>query len=537
MKARLLSRVLLVATAVALALSLSGASREATATDWCAGGVCQEWVDFYDSPEEANPLENHDKARALAVDGAGNVYVTGYTSWVGGYYPQKTLKLDALGVKQSWTPPTGARADDVDAAADIAVDASGNVYVTGLGYNQLPMPPYTFYFHWVTGKGNASGATEWSEIYAPNVDTLSAPAALAVDGAGNVYVTGYSFGVASYDYTTVKYNASGVQQWASRYNGPGNSGDYAAALAVDGSGNAYVTGYSTGSDTGYDYATVKYNASGVEQWAIRYGGSGDDRAQDLAVDGAGNVYVTGYRFFSVPKMDDYVTIKYNASGIPQWTTPYHASMTDRPSSLALDQSGNVYVTGYTFQSGEGNNYTTVKYNSGGTQQWAATYNGPVNGDDQAQEVAVDSSGNVYVTGYSHGGPAYDYATVKYNASGVQQWEARYDDPAFSDDRAQDLAVDGAGNVYVTGFARGSRGNYDYATVKYSQAPAPTPNPAVGGIAELPVLPGASAGEAGARRDGSGWSAGGYAALAGGLAAVALFIAGGGWYARRRWRAG
>jgi len=89
--------------------------------------------------------------------------------------------------------------------------------------------------------------------------------ALAVDGAGNVYVTGYSLGLGlgGADYETVKYDASGVKQWLARYNGPGNGHDEPSALAVDGSGNIYVTGTSNGGVTaGDDYLTVKYNASG-----------------------------------------------------------------------------------------------------------------------------------------------------------------------------------------------------------------------------------------------------------------------------------
>jgi len=92
--------------------------------------------------------------------------------------------------------------------------------------------------------------------------------AVAVDGSGNVYVTGYSRGSStSDDYATVKYNASGIQQWVARYNGPANvnANDRATTLAVDAAGNVYVTGYSRGSGTSDDYATIKYNASGIEQ--------------------------------------------------------------------------------------------------------------------------------------------------------------------------------------------------------------------------------------------------------------------------------
>ena len=110
-------------------------------------------------------------------------------------------------------------------------------------------------------------------------------------------MTGYSTGLkTSYDYTTIKYNAFGLQQWVARYDGSGNSDDRATALAVDTTGNVYVTGYSQDSSTSYDYATIKYNAFGVRQWITRYDGQGNsyDYAIALAVNAAKNVYVTGY---------------------------------------------------------------------------------------------------------------------------------------------------------------------------------------------------------------------------------------------------
>ena len=112
-----------------------------------------------------------------------------------------------------------------------------------------------------------------------------------------MYVTGMSYGSGTaYDYATIKYNSSGDTMWVRRYNGPGNSDDEATAIAVDGSGNVYVTGYSDGSGTCYDYATIKYNSSGDTMWVRRYNGPGNsnDEANAIAVDGSGNVYVTGY---------------------------------------------------------------------------------------------------------------------------------------------------------------------------------------------------------------------------------------------------
>lgn len=96
---------------------------------------------------------------------------------------------------------------------------------------------------------------------------------VAVDDSGNVFVTGQSAGIGSnYDYATIKYNSSGIQQWVQRYNGPGNSTDNAYAIALDPSGNVYVTGRSWGVGTTFDYATIKYNSSGTQQWVQRYNG-------------------------------------------------------------------------------------------------------------------------------------------------------------------------------------------------------------------------------------------------------------------------
>ena len=127
-----------------------------------------------------------------------------------------------------------------------------------------------------------------------NYDEASA---MAVDGSGNVYVTGISRGDGtSEDYATIKYYPDGDTAWVRRYNGPSNLDDWASAIAVDGSGNIYVTGqsYWSGTDFDYDYATIKYYANGDTAWVRRYGGPGNlyDWAYAIAVDGSGNVYVT-----------------------------------------------------------------------------------------------------------------------------------------------------------------------------------------------------------------------------------------------------
>ena len=117
--------------------------------------------------------------------------------------------------------------------------------------------------------------------------------------------------VGHYDFATVKYYPNGDTAWVRRYNGPGNGDDYARSIVIDGCSNVYVTGGSWGSGTDYDYATIKYYPNGDIAWVTRYNGPGDstDWAFAIAVDDLGNVYVTGSSYGSLTDQD-YATIKY-----------------------------------------------------------------------------------------------------------------------------------------------------------------------------------------------------------------------------------
>jgi len=336
----------------------------------------------------------------------------------------------------------------------------------------------------IAGAAYGQVVEEWVTRYDGPTSDNDHAWAIAVDGTGNVYVTGSSYGSGTeddVDYATVKYNPSGVQQWVAEYDGTASNRDYAYAIAIDDAGNVYVTGQSEGSGTYFDYATVKYNSSGVKQWAARYAGtvSGWDGAWDIAVDDACNVYVTG------SSDGNYATVKYNPSGVQQWVARYDgpANEEDYAYAMTIDDADNVYVTGRSCASETYFDYATVKYNSSGVEQWVARYDAPLSSEDGAYAIAVDGAGNVYVTGESWGLETFgDYATVKYSSSGDQEWVARYDGPAsdWDYDYARAIAIDDAGNIYVTGESGGSGTGLDYATIKYSQGPsvaeAPEPSP-------------------------------------------------------------
>ena len=473
------------------------------AAKYSAAGV-ELWTARYNGEGKGNDLPS-----AIKVDAGGNVYVTGASIGLGTRWDYTTIKYNAAGIQQ-WVARYNGPGNSDDYATALGVDASGNVYVAGQSAaDSTYVQDSSYNDDYAIVKYNASGAQQWVARYNGTANSTDQATALALDGVGNIYVTGYSFGSGTfYDYVTIKYNTFGIQQWIARHNGPGNSSDFANAIGVDGSGNVYVTGSSFVSD---DYATIKYNSAGVEQWVARYNGPGNDLdiATALAVDNSGNVLVTG-RSWDTGTFYDYATIKYNSAGVEQWVARYNgpgnpsdfvnalaadgsgnvyvtgssgtikynssgvqqwrASSPGFTNVLAIDGSGNVHVTGPGFSSGTGNDFVTIKYNSLGAQQWVASYNGSGNSSDFATALAVDGAGNIYVTGQSFGtSTSFDYATIKYNSAGIQQWVARYNGPGNSLDVATALAVDGSGNLYVTGYSFGSGTSSDYTTIKYNSA--------------------------------------------------------------------
>lgn len=326
----------------------------------------------------------------------------------------------------------------------------------------------------------ASVGPEWISRYNGTANSSDWGYALLTDAAGNVYVTGYSTGSGTgRDYRTIKYDPNGTALWTSSYNGSVNGGDYSYAIALDGAGNVYVTGRADfGGTTLSDIVTIKYNSAGVQQWASRYNGPGNgvDEGKCIYVDASGNVYVGGKAFTS--NSYDYVAVKYNSAGVEQWSATYNGpgNNEDVVNSMAVDNSSNVILAGSSIGSNSGSDFTIVKFNSEGTQSWVKRYNGEANGGDVAVSVKVDADGNIFAAGYSDRGGSlkYDIVTAKYDAAGNQQYMQYYNgNSGPADNFATAMVIDQNSNIYVTGASISSSSVRDsnYVTLKYNSSGA------------------------------------------------------------------
>jgi hypothetical protein len=423
--------------------------------------VTQQWVQTYSYCNTCSNPTN--EAQSVGIDIKENVYVGGYSSQADNDMNWAVVKYSSTGT-QLWAARYGGAAGGFDALYDMKVDfKTGNVYATGKSIESGTQPVYT------TIKYNTNGVRQWVAHYGDSNGAATADA-IAIDPSGNSYVTGWSYEGGNTLIATVKYNSSGAQQWVARYSlyslGGGDHLIESAGgtdLVVDGNGNVYVAGY-----TGSQIVTIKYNSQGVEQWHSVYGGS-TGFPEGIALDPAGSVYVTGASTVN-SNAHGYLTIKYDTAGNQMWVSTYEGPGNGPDASRAIVYdpiTNSVVVTGGSFDSANTATYLTIKYNvtSGGTI-WAERYMGPVDYDG-ANAITADGSGNIYVTGGSAGiGTGYDYATVKYNQNGVQQWYVRYDS-GFGNDFANGIKVSTSGNIYVTGTVAASSGD-SYGTVKYSQ---------------------------------------------------------------------
>ncbi|MBD2036171.1 S8 family serine peptidase [Leptolyngbya sp. FACHB-321] len=363
---------------------------------------------------------SNDFSEDIVHDSSGNVYTVGYTygsleRTSAGLTDAFITKYDSNGIKQ-WGRQLGTSGQDSFYAVN--VDTSGNVYAGG--WTEVGGPNSGNFASWLV-KYHASGVQQWSTQFSSenfvrdikfdrfgNVivnngfsiakfnstgvlqSTFSlpeSPSSMDVDSSGNILVSGSttkslgSTNAGSYDAWVAKYNNQGSLQWLRQLGTSASEGSY--TIAVDNLGNSYIAGWTDGALApnattlnSTDAWVAKFDTNGTLQWIRQSGSPAYDQAEDVSIDTAGNIFVTGIIDFN-----PYIT-KYTNTGTLQWTKQLGTSRNTFSSSMSLDSSGNVYLSGRTSASLEGTN-------AGGQDAWLAKYQ-------------IDQAGNIFNSTYGYG---------------------------------------------------------------------------------------------------------------------------------------
>jgi len=419
---------------------------------------------------------------------------------------------------RSWGTYYGGNQTDV--IWSIATDASTNVLVCGYAASQMDIatmgsqqPINAGLTDAFLAKFDSAGVRQWGTYFggAGNDQAYD----VCMDGSGNIYIGGNTSSSASIstpgchqlgfgggsDAFLAKYNSAGVLQWATYYGGSGNEIGY--SVATDASGNIYLVGYTSSTDSistagshqsnygggNLDGFIVKFNSAGVRQWGTFYGGTLEDQGRCVAVDAFGNVYLTGPTIsgnaistfgshqvnYGGGALYDAYLVKFNSSGVRIWATYYGEQANDYGKSVACDQSGNIYLTGYTgstinistpgshqFIYGGSTDGFLAKFDNTGVRLWGTYYGGTGPGAEGAEHVGVDILGNVFISGDAQTAngfttvgcyqPVYNGAidafAAKFSSAGVRVWGTYYG--AAATDRGKSMCVDQFGNLYLGG---------------------------------------------------------------------------------------
>ena len=331
-----------------------------------------------------------------------------------------------------------------------------------------------FVFATLGSSSTALGTAAWVSHYIGPAADEDVPAAIVTGIGGRTTVAGASMGLsADFDFVTVQYDANGAQNWAARYDG-GAGDDAAMDVWVDADDSATVTGSSAGADSS-DYATVRYDASGTELWVARYAGPGGmDEAVAVEVDGTGNTFVTGTSQSATGALE-IATVKYDVLGSEVWVERFGTGtgFMQEARDLLIAPNGDAIVIATVGAEGDTSgtsyDYLVLRYATDSTLLWSTTYDGPDSGYDEAQAGAVDEDGQVYVTGVSEGASTgLDYATIKLSATGALEWDVRHDGTASGDDAAFAVDVLGATSTVVTGSSTDASNGLDFVTIRYDE---------------------------------------------------------------------
>ena len=412
----------------------------------------REWV-------EETPVTSSAYQHTSTIVSSGNLIVTGNVLNGSGDTDIITVKYDSQG-DTVWYKTFAGNANDDDYGIDLIENSSGDIVVIGAVKTSAGDYDYV-----VISYDGADGTEDWNYIWDGDGNGVDIPSDVALDASDNIFVTGgseASNGLS--DYGTIKLTSGGSFTWESFYD-YNDLHDGATSIIVAGT-RVIISGGSAATAGDWDIATVRVNINtGAFIVEVRTGVSGatieDVRA--MTTDSDNNLYLTGYAVVSGE--NNIQTIKMDSTLTVEWITGYDGGDDDEGYDIGLDNSGNVYITGFTERSSGKFQGVTIKYSDLGDTLWTRLFGNIVSEDGmKARKLAVEPNGDSYITGSTYGGGQYSFAFVKYNSSGEIELSKTYQADSL-DDNGFDIVVDGE-DVFLTGFTE-TVGGTRMTSIKYS----------------------------------------------------------------------
>ncbi|HET9502407.1 MAG TPA: T9SS type A sorting domain-containing protein [Hymenobacter sp.] len=441
-----------------------------------------------------------------AVDANGNTLVTGFFSGtvvVGGTTLTSAggddIFVGKLDTNGNWLWVRGAGGVSSEQGLGVAVDASGNVFVTGSTYSSSQFGNITLNVsgtHTFVAKLDAGGTWQWAK--GTTGTSIDVGTDIATDASGNVAITGYTSRTANFGNTAITVSGNYYDGYVAKLDGAGNwlwakgfggsSSDQGSGVAFDASGNVFVTGLfsatapfgstSLTSAGGYDIFVAKLAANGTWSWVKQAGGSGYDQGNDLALDASGNVWAIasyagtgsfGSTSLSSVGSDDIAVLKLTNAGAWSWAKSAGGPGRDQGSGIAIAPNGSALISG-TFNgslalgsttltsAGNGDNLVVASLSGTGAWSWAKNALGT------GASVAADASGNAVLAGTFGGAASFGSTTLTSNdtdntlfiaKTSATDWKWAAQGNAGTNTIITATAAEAGGNTLVLGTFTGS----------------------------------------------------------------------------------
>jgi len=289
-----------------------------------------------------------------------------------------------------------------------------------------------------------SYGSEWNITWDGNNDDKAE--GIIINSSGDIYITGYTnISGRDYDAFIAKYDSSGNQEWIKFWDN--NSDDKGYDIALDESGNIYITGYTTGLGADENAFIAKYDSNGNSLLNVSWGGDSIDRGYGIVLDNLGNIFITGETLSYGSVGRDAFIAKFNSTGNLEMNATWNNNNYDYGYDIALDNLGNIYITGYTLIDFLNYDIFIAKFNSSGDLKIDIIRGGL--GYDVGHSIVIDNSGNIYITGESTQGNDNVALIAIYNNTGYSEknltWSALFD--AYG----RDIILNNSNHIYITGY--------------------------------------------------------------------------------------